>query len=233
MNPFPKIKSPRTPNDASRKLMRSAFRDASKSVTGGLEFFASFKQVHVNNSKYERRVEREFRIILSRFGAYVRTTAKNLLGRKNQRRVIDRKKVWYNGMRYHSWRYAKPGKPPKNHYGGLKNSLRFTTNVRKRNVIIQTTKIGKGSSAHLLEYGGRQRIQVNWKTSKSGRLKISKLPEDLVWRSVRYKARPYMRPAFVTTYETFLPELLRRSKLPNALKGVFKQQVGAAVERYR
>jgi len=85
------------------------------------------------------RTDRTTRRVLSRFGAFVRRTARQS--------IRKRKKP------------APPGKPPSSHIGLLKKFIFFgyDPRPRKRSVVIgpvQLTQKGRGEAPALLEHGG-------------------------------------------------------------------------------
>ena len=84
-------------------------------------------------------VDKTTRRALSRFGAFVRTTA---------RRSIRKKKT-----------SSEPGKPPASHTGLLKRFIFFGYQPQSKSVVIGPAKLNKGSAApSILEYGGKTKI---------------------------------------------------------------------------
>jgi len=80
---------------------------------------------------------------------------------------------------------SAPGDPPKSHTGSLRNAIRYFVDRAARSVIIGPMKLnGKrgGDAPALLEHGGKSRITVSGRNG--GRY------------HPRYRARPYMGPAF-------------------------------------
>ena len=83
-------------------------------------------------------VDRATRKVLSKFGAFVRTTAKHS--------IRKRKAV------------SQPGQPPSSHVGLLKRLIFFGYDVSRRSVVIGPTPLrGEAQAPPLLEYGGRAR----------------------------------------------------------------------------
>ncbi|MBI1375806.1 MAG: hypothetical protein GC159_24110 [Phycisphaera sp.] len=83
------------------------------------------------------KVDRTKRKVLSRFGAFVRRTAR--------RSIRKRKKS------------SPPGSPPSSHTGLLKRFIFFGYDPGKESVVIgpvQLTQKGRGEVPHLLEHGG-------------------------------------------------------------------------------
>jgi len=84
------------------------------------------------------KVEAATRRVLSRFGAFVRRSAKSS--------IRKRKKP------------APPGQPPSSHTGLLKKFIFFGYDADRRSVVIGPTRLnqkGRGEAPPLLEYGGK------------------------------------------------------------------------------
>jgi len=113
-----------------------------------------------------RRVDAAARRVLSKFGAYVRTAARHS--------IRKRRKV------------SAPGKPPSSHVGDLRRLIFFAYEPRTKNVVIGPAAFGAGVAPALLEQehvAGTTRLVA--KRDRRGRL-----------RRMRYRARPFMGPAF-------------------------------------
>lgn len=83
----------------------------------------------------KRAVDRSTLRVLSRFGAFVRRTAKSSIRRR--KRVSD------------------PGKPPSSHTGKLKRFIWFSYDPKAKSVVVGPTSFGSGESKpELLEHGG-------------------------------------------------------------------------------
>lgn len=119
--------------------------------------------------------------VLSRFGAFVRQTAKSSIRRRKS--------------------ISKPGQAPTNWSGLLKKFLFFSFDRSKRSVVIGPARLNKSSNdaPELLEHGGRAK-----RRNRAGRNRSKRS------RSVRYHARPYMGPAFQKEQKQ-LPKLWRNS----------------------
>ena len=105
-----------------------------------------------------RKVNAAKRQVLSKFGAFVRQTAKHSI-RKRQKP-------------------SPPGSPPSSHTGLLRRFIWFGYDPAKESVVIGPARLtanGRGEAPSLLEYGG---------VGKTGKKKA------------RFKARPFMGPAF-------------------------------------
>lgn len=84
------------------------------------------------------KVDAATRRVLSRFGAFVRRSAKSS--------IRKRKKP------------APPGQPPSSHTGLLKKFIFFGYDADRRSVVIGPTRLnqkGRGEAPPLLEYGGK------------------------------------------------------------------------------
>ena len=84
------------------------------------------------------RVDPATRRVLSRFGAFVRRTAKGSIRKRK--------------------RAAPPGSPPSSHTGLLKKFIFFGYDPDRRSVVIGPERLnqrGRGEAPSLLEYGGQ------------------------------------------------------------------------------
>ncbi len=83
-------------------------------------------------------VDRATRKVLSKFGAFVRTTARHSI---RKRKAI-----------------SAPGQPPSSHVGLLRNLIYFGYDASRQSVVIGPTPLhGTAEAPPLLEYGGRAR----------------------------------------------------------------------------
>lgn len=138
-----------------------------------------------------RAVDRATRRVLSRFGSYVRRTARFSIRRRKAPSV--------------------PGAPPSSHTGDLKNRIYFAYEPQRQNVVIGPTPTNqvffkadgrpvRGTVPEVLEKGGAIRILEVRKYGRWQRAdlrshrRLSGLPTRL--RTVQIAARPYMGPAF-------------------------------------
>jgi len=102
------------------------------------------------------KVDAGTRRVLSKFGAFVRRTARGS--------IRKRKKP------------SPPGQPPSSHVGLLKKFIFFGYEPAKRSVVIGPVRLsqkGRGEAPHLLEYGGTGTIQ---RKGKRRRAKIRARP---------------------------------------------------------
>jgi len=129
-------------------------------------------------------VDRATRRVLSKFGAYVRTSAKSS--------IRKRKKV------------SDPGRPPSSRTGLLKKFIFFAYDGQKQSVVIGPVKLnGKGDAAELLEYGGTRTVQRGqWvrrgRPGRNSRGHFTAAPWVFIepGTTLHYRARPFMGPAF-------------------------------------
>jgi hypothetical protein len=124
------------------------------------------KQLFFDSPKVVRAVDRTTRRVLSRFGAFVRRTARSSIRKRK--------------------RISKPGDPPSSHTGLLKKFIFFGYDPAKRSVVIGPERLsqkGRGEAPHLLEYGGLLRQGY----AGQGRKQQG---------NARIRPRPFMGPAF-------------------------------------
>ncbi len=117
--------------------------------------------------------------VLSRFGAYTMTTARGLIRRPGKKGLP-----------------SKPGKPPKNVTGLLRDFIFFSYEKNNRSVVIGPTRLNarRSGTPERLEYGG---------TTVVGHGKRA--------HRVFIAARPYMQPAFEKN-QPKLPALWRTAR---------------------
>ncbi|WP_145075537.1 hypothetical protein [Poriferisphaera corsica] len=111
-----------------------------------MKFGFEIKQMFFDSSAVKRGVDRATRRVFSRFGAYVRRTAKQS--------IRKRKKP------------APPGKPPSSHTGLLKRFIFFGYDKPNKSVVIGPAKLSqnnRGEAPSLLEYGGPTQLKRNGK----------------------------------------------------------------------
>ena len=134
-----------------------------------------FKELFFDAKAVTSRVDVATRRVLSRFGAFVRRTAKSSIRKRK--------------------RPAPPGNPPSSHTGLLKRFIFFGYEPRKRSVVIGPallTQRGRGEAPSLLEYGGTaslkrrgRRRSVNYKPRPfMGPAMTKELPQlPSMWRN--------------------------------------------------
>jgi len=135
-------------------------------------FFDS-KKVQATTTKAERRV-------LSRFGAYVRQSARSS--------IRKRKKV------------SAPGQPPSSHTGLLKRFILFAYEPERRSVVIGPVRLNAkiGDAPPALEYGGQVRVASRSRSRLSrAKRRTRRQPSAATrGRTVTIRPRPFMGPAF-------------------------------------
>ena len=96
------------------------------------------------------KVDRATRRVLSRFGAFVRRTARSSIRKRK--------------------RTSAPGAPPSSHTGLLKKFIFFGYDPAKRSVVIGPERLsqkGRGEAPHLLEYGGTGTVERRGKRRRA------------------------------------------------------------------
>lgn len=139
-------------------------------------------------------VDKATRQVLSRFGAFVRRTA---------RQSIRKRK----GI-------SKPGHPPSSHTGLLKQFIFFAYEPSRRSVIIGPEKLtGRVGQTALpaLEYGGESTTwdMVSRREHVNDR-GVYRVHRGKQYRQIRIQARPYMGPAFAKE-KPKMPQMWRDS----------------------
>ncbi len=118
-----------------------------------------FKRMFFDSKTVRRKTDKATRRVLSRFGAFVRQTAK--------RSIRKRKKT------------SEPGKPPSSHTGLLKKFIFFGFDVVRRSVVIgpvRLTQKGRSEAPAVLEYGGVVTMTARRREGKKRRAHIRPRP---------------------------------------------------------
>ena len=243
-----KLNSSQTRNVISS--LAQAFRGDGLSMrSSGVQLVSRMNRVEINTAKKQNSLDKQIERVLKRFGGYTRTTAKNSMRYRRVKRV-DPKKVWrvtvsqaakaqpfvqqelftpkgLIDLPYKAYPRSKPGYPPFAHeLPLLRKGVMFATDRKKLNVVIGPIPAAQGI-AELLEYGGTASRKVAYKRNEFGQLILSNLKGYMKQKNVRYKARPYMRPAFGETLFK-LSEFLDESDLGQSFKDVIWQRASAA-----
>ena len=124
------------------------------------------------------KVDTTTRKVLSKFGSFVRTTARNSIKKAPYRSKKPRGQERTDFTREN----APPGEPPYSQIGLLKKFIFFGFDPRKRSVVIGPVRLsqkGRGEAPSLLEHGGTTTLKRRGKR-----------------RTARFKPRPFMGPAF-------------------------------------
>jgi hypothetical protein len=117
------------------------------------------KRMFFDTKTVRAKTDKATRRVLSRFGAFVRQTAK--------RSIRKRKKA------------SEPGKPPSSHIGLLKKFIYFGFDVVRRSVVIGPVRLsqkGRGAAPPALEYGGIVTLQPRRRRGKKRRARIRPRP---------------------------------------------------------
>lgn len=127
------------------------------------------KKLFFTSKAVTSRVDAATRRVLSRFGAFVRRTAKSS--------IRKRKKA------------SEPGQPPSSHTGLLKKFIWFGYEPNEHSVVIGPARLTSktGEAPEALEHGGTATL-METKWIGRGRKKRQK-------RNVHVAARPFMGPA--------------------------------------
>ena len=118
-----------------------------------------FKRMFFDTKTVRSKTDKATRRVLSKFGAFVRQTAK--------RSIRKRKKT------------SEPGKPPSSHTGLLKKFIYFGFDVVRRSVVIgpvRLTRKGRGEAPSVLEYGGTVTMRSRRRAGKKRRAHIRPRP---------------------------------------------------------
>jgi len=117
------------------------------------------KRVFFDTKAVRAKTNKATRRVLSRFGAFVRQTA---------RRSIRRRK-----------KASQPGRPPSSHRGLLKKFIWFGYDVVRRSVVIGPVRLsqkGRGEAPSALEHGGIVMMQSPRRRGKKTRARIRPRP---------------------------------------------------------
>mgnify|MGYP001319994058 CR=1 FL=1 len=128
------------------------------------------KSIFFDTAKVAKAVSNSTRKVLSKFGAFVRTTARHS--------IRKRKAV------------SQPGQPPSSHVGLLKKLIYFGYDKLRRSVVIGPTALHGAEAPPLLEYGGRTRVKSRT------RLRQGYAGQEGRNVMATYRPRPFMGPAF-------------------------------------
>jgi len=108
------------------------------------------KQMFFDSKAVRSAVDRTTRRVLSRFGAFVRRTARSSIRKRK--------------------RTSRPGQPPSSHTGLLRRFIFFGYEPAKRSVVIGPARLsrqGRGEAPHLLEYGGSTKVEHRGKRRRT------------------------------------------------------------------
>lgn len=100
------------------------------------------KQWFFDGEKVRKALDAGKRAALSKIGAFVRTRAKSITGKRSKQS-------------------AAAGAPPKRHAGQLHDLIYFAYDAQRQSVAIGPIPFGKGDAPDVLEFGGTERIVVH------------------------------------------------------------------------
>lgn len=159
------------------------------------------KRLFFDKQRVINAVDSGLRSALSKFGGYVRKTAKSLIKpvpKKDRIRWITK-----NGHRIPIPKTSAPGMPPYSRTGLLKRFIFYSWDNSSKSVVIGPEKLPiKGQVPHALEYGGAT-YAPEYDRDVNGRM-ISRE------RRVTIKPRPFMHPALEMS-KPQLPPLIKDS----------------------
>ena len=125
----------------------------------------NIKGVFFDSAKVQAAMSRAERQVLSRFGAYVRRSARSSIRKRKRPAAI--------------------GSPPSSHTGHLKKFIFFAYDVRRQSVVIGPVRLNNkpGEAPAALEYGGRSHVVRRNRLGRRQR------------RTIVIRPRPFMGPA--------------------------------------
>lgn len=142
---------------------------------GGRNFFEV--QWFFDKAAVISAVDKATRRVLSRFGAFVRSTARRSIRKPRRKRINEltpRELGHYRKTGVRPFASADPGKPPRNQTGKLKGSIFFWYDRYEQSVTIGPASFGGWDRMGALEHGGMTMARA---------------------RVFRVRAHPFMRPA--------------------------------------
>jgi len=156
--------------------------------------YARVKHLFFDDKKIVKKTERAERAVLSRFGAFVMTTAKRSIRAPRRENIIGRDGKPLRGKDGKLLKRrlpSRPGEPPRNVTGIYKRSIFFGFDAVRRSVVIGGTQ-GKSGAAETLEHGGKVRVRRGDDT-----------------HTIFVEPRPAMALAFAKESDAHLPEMFR------------------------
>jgi hypothetical protein len=117
------------------------------------------KQMFFDRKAVTSRLDRATRKVLSRFGAFVRTSARHSIRKRK--------------------RVSAPGEPPSSHTGLLRRFIFFGYDRDRRSVVIGPQRLNQkvGDAPHALEYGGTSTVVEGLRRRRrKRRIKIAARP---------------------------------------------------------
>lgn len=146
--------------------------------------FKTFQKMFFSSKAVTSRVDAATRRVLSRFGAFVRRSARSSIRKRKGA--------------------SKPGQPPSSHTGLLKKFIWFGYEPKMRSVVIGPAKLtSKNTDApETLEYGGMHKLKTDMilrvggpGRDEKGRFTLGRRKKVRKGTKLRISARPFMNPA--------------------------------------
>jgi len=204
----------------------------------GLDPKLSFKRAFFDRAQVDRKLGRAVSRILRQAGGFTRTTARRSMKKKSLKGGVglygQKTSAATGGM------ISGTGRPPLAYARTLKDKIYFYADTKRKRVIIGPTATGTGA-AEALEYGGSvmgyapEKVEMRI-DPKDGKRKLmpamapaslsgnDRSPALFKNQRLKFKARPYMRPAFAIMMDNKLPQWLKDPSIPRSLKNSLKQQ---------
>lgn len=163
----------------------------------------NFSKSFFTSKAVVNRTNKSERVVLSRFGSFVRTTARTSMRPGGKKNAISR-----------------AGQPPRTHVGLLRKLLYFGYDFSRRSVVVGPLKFG-GSIGNgvprLLEEGGTRRtkkrniyVKRGVRRGQGGRFVSGGSKQMEIGGLMKYRPRPYMEPALKRNLPQ-LPQLWRNA----------------------
>ena len=155
------------------------------------------KRLFFDRPRVQKAVGKSQRKVLSRAGAFIRTTAKHSIRKRKGS--------------------APPGAPPHSHEGSLRRLILFGYDDRTETVVVGPVGFKRSTAPNLLEFGGAVKTKrprlVRVETrgrDKRGRFTKAKFRRVEAGTKLVYAPRPFMGPALEK----------QRPKLPKVWQGI-------------
>lgn len=134
-------------------------------------------------------------------------------------------------LAYKEYPYSKPGDKPFAHeQPNIRKMMMFKASRFNLNVVVGPLPRAN-MIANLMEYGGTRVKQQAYQYNIFGQLIISNLKGYTKSMTVRYKPRPFMRPAFWKSFP-FLERKIKAARLNEALADTILQRAGQQAAQY-
>lgn len=128
-------------------------------------------------------------------------------------------------LAFKEYPYSKPGEKPYAHeMPNIRKMMAFKANRFNLNVVIGPLPRAN-MIANLMEYGGTRIKEQAYQRNIFGQLVVSNLKGYKKSMPVKFKARPFMRPAFWKSFP-FLERKIKSARLDEALANTILQKAG-------